>query len=238
MAKSFTSKRTPNGEAAISDTAEHFHQRLYSLEKHYGRHSPESRDSRLILATIHTVAENYGKVESLLAGHLAVFKENPEANPMRMFWALSLLFEAYANLNRIPEAMRISEEGKSIAKKTDASVKDPFLEALVQQAIALEAEGDFVNRRRGFVVALLTLSWYVSHGFDRSHADDHVRDQLQLLFTSYGLDDEQWEWTVKHAHLTKYDFVGLLSILLNQTGLPPTPLEPMMEREPRVNVVR
>ena len=64
-------------------------------------------------------------------------------------WALSLLFEAYVNLNRIPEAVRISNEGNSVAKRTDASARDPFLEALLHQAIALEAKADSKSRQHG-----------------------------------------------------------------------------------------
>jgi hypothetical protein len=190
------------------------------------------------LAALRSVAEHHENVESLLAGNVAALKDNQEANPMWMFWALSLLMEAYANLNRIPEAMLISKEGRAIAKKTDASKKDAFLEVLVQQAIALENEGEPKIRQRGFVVALLTLSWYVSHGFQRSSADAPVQDRLRLLFESYGIRGEEWEWTVKHAHLTRYDFVGLLSILLHHTGLAPVPLKPATRRRPRVMVVR
>jgi hypothetical protein len=110
------------------------------------------------------------------------------------------------------------------------SAPDPLLEALLQRAIALEAKGDMESRQRGFVVALLTLSWYVSHGFERSRADAPVQGQLRILAKSCGLGDEEWEWTVKHAHLTRYDFVGLLSILLHHTGLAPRPLSVVAKR--------
>lgn len=149
---------------------------------------------------------------------------------MWMFWSLSLLFEAYARLNRFSEAVRISDEGRSIAKKTDASAKDPFLEALVQQAIALEADRETESRECGFVVALLTLCWYVSHGFEGLHANAYVKDQLRSLFEAYRIRGDEWEWTVKHAHLTRYDFVGLLSILLPHTGLEPEPLTAVAKR--------
>jgi hypothetical protein len=234
MAKTLARKRSPEAEVVMEDTAEHLLQRAHSLEKQYGWHSPEAWEARLIAAAMYCAVEDYDNVEPLLAGNVAAQKGKEGSNPMWMFWALSLLFEAYANLNRIPEAIRISKEGRSIAKKTDASAKDPFLEALVQQAIALEAKGHLESRQRGFVVALLTLSWYVSHGFDRSRADAPVQDQLHVLFKSYGIGDEEWEWAVKHAHLTKYDFVGLLSTLLPHTGLAPTPLEPVLQRKSRI----
>ncbi len=222
----------------MMDSKEYLRQCSVRAEEQHGRYSTESRTARLILAAIHSVTEDYENVEPLLAGHVAALKGNRESNPMWMFWALSLLFEAYVNLNRIPEAVRISNEGKSVAKRTDASAKDPFLEALLHQAIALEAKADSKSRHHGFVVALLTLSWYVSHGFERSRGNAHVRDQLRLLFDSYGIRGDDWVRTVKRAHLTKYDFVGLLSILLDHTGLVPPPMESMIRRKPRVHVVR
>lgn len=238
MAKSFVSKRTSEGVVVKEDTIEYLRQCSVQAEEQHGRYSTESRMARLILAAMHCATEDYEGVEPLLAGHVAVQKGKDGANPMWMFWALALLFEAYANLNRIPEAMQISKEGRSIAKQTDASAKDPFLEALVHQAIALEAEADSKRRQHGFAVALLTLSWFVSHGFERSRGNAHVPGQLQAPFKSYGLGDEDWKWAVKHAHLTKYDFVGLLSILLHHTGLAPLPFDTVVRRRPRVFQVR
>ena len=46
-------------------------------------------------------------------------------------------------------------------------------------------------------------------------------DRLRLFLKSCGIGGDEWDWTVKHAHLTRYDFVGLLSILLHHTGLAP-----------------
>jgi hypothetical protein len=238
MKKSFVSKRTSEGVAVKEDTIEYLRQCSVQAEELHGRYSTESRMARLILAAMHCATEDYESVERLLTGHVAAQKGRDGANPMWMFWALALLFEAYANLNRIPEAMQISKEGRSIAKQTDASAKDPFLEALVHQAIALEAEADSKSRQHGFAVALLTLSWYVSHGFERSRGNAHVPGQLQALFKSYGLGDEDWKWAVKHAHLTKYDFVGLLSILLHHAGQAPARLEPWMSQRVRVIHVR
>ena len=81
---------------------------------------------------------NRGSSEFILAlvvGPAAALDEDQESNPMLLFWALSLLFEAYVNLNLSREAVLISNVGKSVAERTDASAKDPFLEALLQQAI-------------------------------------------------------------------------------------------------------
>jgi hypothetical protein len=241
MAKSFTSKRTSDGLAAKDRTTVYLRDSLQELDKRCGRHSGEAWKVRVILAAIHCAAGDYEPVVQLITPYVLVEKGKDGTNPMWMFWALSLLFEAYVNLNRIPEAVRISSEGRSIAKKTDASAKDPLLEALVQRAMALEADRESESRQCGFVVALLTLCWYVSHGFEGLRANAYVKDQLRSLFEAYGIRrGDEWEWTVKHAHLTRYDFVGLLSILLHHTGLAPRPLNVVAKRrsQPRIIDVR
>jgi hypothetical protein len=238
MAKSFACRKTPEGVAVMEDTTEHLRQGFNRVEEQYGRHNPETWEARLILAVMHSAAEDYEKVESLLAGYWIAAKGKQGANPRELSWAHALLFETYFKLNRIPEAMRISNEARSLPKEIDPSASDPLLEAFLRRTMVLEAMGDLKSRQRRFVAALMTLCWYVSHGFHRSTADSHVRDQLQVLFKSYGVGDEEWEWTVKHAHLTRYDFVGLLSILLHHTGLAPRPLRVVARRRYRVIEVR
>ena len=238
MAKSFVSRRTPLAEERMEDTAEHHSEYLRSMEREYGRHSPEASMARLILAAHYSAGgQNYGDMESLLCGDLTVAKGDQEANTRRVLWARSLLIEAYFYLNRIAEGMRISNEGKSLSRNIDMSAPDPLLGALLQRAIALGAEGDMESRQRGFVVGLLTLSWYVSHGFERSRADAYVKDQLRSLFEAYRIRGDEWEWTVKHSHLTRYDFVGLLSILLHHTRLVPRPLSVVVKRPRRPRII-
>jgi hypothetical protein len=232
MAKIFTCRRTPQGIAVMEDTMEHLSHSFHRAGKQYGQHSPEAWKVRVILAVIYSAAGDYEHVVSLLGGYVRVEKGKSELKPMWMVWAGDLLVEAYFNLGRIDDVMRIMEQGKSLARRIDPSAADPLLEALLEQAMALEAEGNLKRRERGFVVALLTLSWYVSHGFERSRADDHVKDQLRSLFDAYRISGDEWEWTVKHAHLTRYDFVGLLSSLPPHTGLAPKPLTVVPKRKP------
>lgn len=219
MAKSFVSKRTPQGEAVKKDTIQQLLQHSRGLEKRYGRYSPEAWEARVMLAAMYCATEDYEKVEPLLIGYIAAEKGKEGPNPAWMFWARSLLVDAYFNLNRISEAIRISDQGRSMAKQMDPSATDPLLEMLFQQAMALEAGGDLKGRQGGFVVALMSLCWSVSHGCQRTPFGSALLERLRLFFDSYGIHGDEWKWTVKHAHLTKYNFVGLLSILLDHGGL-------------------
>jgi hypothetical protein len=238
MAKSFVCRRTFEGLTVKDHTVDYFHERARQAEKQYGRYSPEAWEARVIPAAIHCAVEEYEKVEPLLTGYVAAEQGKEGPNPMWMFWARDLLVEACFNLNRIAEAMQISNQGKSMARQMDPSAADPLLEAFLQQATVLEAEGDLKSRQRGFVAALMALCWCISHGFQRTPAGLIVLERLRLFFDSYGIRGDEWEWTVKHAHLTRYDFMGLLSILLHQTGLAPAPLHTVVRRRPRVIEVR
>jgi hypothetical protein len=155
-----------------------------------------------------------------------------------MFWAGTLLVDAYINLGRIPEAMRIKEQGKSIARGFDPSASAPLLETLFEKATGLQAKRHSKSRQRGFVLAFVPLCWSISHGFQGTPFGSALLERLRAFFDSYGIHGDEWEWTVKHAHLTGYDFVGLLSILLHHTGLAPTPLHTVVRRRPRVIEVR
>lgn len=223
MAKSFISKRTLQGQSAMKDAAEYFLQRTRQAEKKCGRYSAEALEAVVLSASIYCASEDYEKTAPSLAGYVAVEKGLEPPNPMWMFWARGLLVETYFNLGRISEAMRISKEGKSMARAVDPSAADPLLEALLEQGTVLKAKGDLKSRQRGFVVGLVALCRSISHGFQRTPFGSAFLERLRLFFNSYGIHEDAWEWTVKHAHLTRYDFAGLLSILLHHTGLTTKP---------------
>ena len=155
---------------------------------------------------------------------MAATKRKQTAHDNEIPWGESLLAEAYFKLNRIPEALRVIREGKHISRRIDSTAKDPLLEAFLQLAWSLEADRDSESRLRGFAAALMTLCWCITYGLHRSSYGFQMLEQLRVHFKSYGIGQVEWEWVVKHAHLTKYDFLGLLSILLTHTHLAPEPV--------------
>jgi hypothetical protein len=226
--------------AVMEDTMEHLSHSFHRASKEYGKHSQEAWKVRAVLAVICSAAGDYEHVVSLLSGFVVAEKGKSELNPMWMLWAKTLLVDAYFRLGHFSEAMRISEQGKPLAEGIDPSATDPLLEEFLEQAMALEAKGDLKRRQRGFVVGVVALCWSISHGVQRTPFGSAFLDRLRLFFDSYGIRGDEWEWTVKHSHLTRYDFVGLLSILLHHTGLAPKPLTvaPKQRRRPRIIEVR
>jgi hypothetical protein len=187
---------------------------------------------------MYRVVEDYEKAKLLLTGYLAGAKAKRTSNPEELFWACFLLAEAYFVMNRIPEALAIICKAKTISRKIDPSTKDPILGALWRLAFSLEVNGDSGCPHMGFAAALMALSWSMTRGLHRSRADAPVLDHLRIYLTSYGIGEEEWKWTVKHAHLTRYDFVGLLSILIHHTNLKTGRVEPMVRQRHHVIEVR
>lgn len=238
MAKALLSKRSPAGMAVKKDTIEHVCQSLKSAEKHHARNDSETLRLSLILGAMYRVVEDHEEAIALLTRYVAAAKKQQAPNVAEMRWAVSLLAECYFELGRIPEGLQVISEGRSLSGKIDSSAKDPLLEGFLQLALRLETKGDTARVRKAFAAALMGLCLCITCGFHRTSSGSQVLERLHSSFKSYGLGDEEWVWAVKHAHLTKYDFVGLLSFLLQHTDPAPSPLAPMMRRRPRVIEVR
>lgn len=132
----------------------------------------------------------------------------------------------------------VSSEAKPLSRAIDPSAPDPVFEALWHLAMSFEAKGDTENRQRGVAIALMALCWSITRGLYRTQWGAQALDYLRLHFSSYGIVLDEWNWLVKHAHLTKYDFIGLLSIVLYNADLSPVSAKSWMKREPRVIEVR
>ncbi len=237
MAKSFVCRRSSTGMAVMTDAISGIYQDLRQAEKQYGRASLEAAELLLILGAAHYIVEDYGKAEGMFARYIEIVKTKLGPNTLEAFHGLGTLAEIYFFLNRFPEAFGLNNEAKSISKKIDPCAYDPMLEALFRRAEGYR-KTDLKSRQRGFVVALMALSLCITRGWHRGSGVAQIVDGLRVIFTSYGMDEEEREWAVKHAHLTRYDFVGLLSILLHHTGLAPTPLHTVARRRLRVIEVR
>jgi hypothetical protein len=202
--------------AALADVIDDVRQDFYFSEEQHGQAAMEKFWFMLILASMYYVSEDYEKAEPLLVRYVATAKESPVSNPAEVFCGLSLLVETYMNLNRISEAIALIKEGKSLCKGIEFFANDPLIEALLQRAAAYKSEGNPQSRQWGFVVGLTALSYCMSTGSYRTSAGAQVLDRLRFFFRSYGIDTQEWEWIVKHAHLSRHDFVGLLSSLFSQ----------------------
>ena len=238
MAKTFFVKRTPEGTKVTANTLACALRHLKKTEKRHGQASRKTVEASLLLAAMYCVVEDYEEAEPLLKRCMATAKNRLPQNADALSWANALLAEAYGAMNRIPEAFLIMNEGKSISRILDHSAPDMMFEALWKLALSFEADHDAESRQRGFVAALMALCWFVTRGLNRSRADAHRQEDLRLHFSLDGIVLDEWRWLIKHAHLTRYDFVGLLSIVLHNADLSPVSVQSWIKREPRVIEVR
>jgi hypothetical protein len=238
MAKTLFAKRTPKGTEVAANTLACALRHLKKTEKRHGQASRKTNEAYLLLAAMYCVVEDYGEAEPLLKKCIATAKNKLPQNADVLFWASSLLAEAYCGLNRILEAMMLTSEMKPLSRSVNPSAPDLVFESLWHLAMSFEAKGDTESRQQGLAVALMALCWSITHGLYRTQWGAQALDHLRLHFSTYGIVLDRWNWLVKHAHLTKYDFIGLLSIVLHNPDPPPVSVKSWMEREPRVIEVR
>ncbi len=234
MSKSFVCRRRPEATAVMMEVIDHCRGSVTRTEKKHGRDGLKTLQALLILAAMYHVLENYEKAEPLLKGHLSAAKRKSVPDSRETVWASTMLAEAYFKTNRIGDAMLITKEARALCGSVDPNRKDPLLSALLQLALSLGAGQDSESRMRGLAAALVALCWCVSHGIHRAPADAQSLESLRHIFGSYGIEHETWEWALKHANLTKYDFLGLLSVLLHGSGLLPSEIKPPKRERVRV----
>ncbi len=216
MGKSFVRSKAPTGMTALADVIDDVRQDFYFSEERHGQAAMETSGLIPVLAAMYYVSEDYKKAEPLLVRFVAEAKQNPVSNAAEVFSGLSLLVETYMNLSRISEAIALIKEGNSLCKTIELSANDPLIEALLQRATAYKSEGNPQSRQWGFVVGLAALSYCISTGSYMMSSGAQVLDRLRFFFRSYGIDTQEWEWIVKHAHMSRHVFFGLLSPLFSQ----------------------
>ncbi len=132
----------------------------------------------------------------------------------------------------------ISSEAKPLSRAFDPSAPDPVFESLWHLAMSFEAKGNTEIRQQGLAVALMALCWSITYGLYRTQWGAQALENLRLHFSSYGIVLNRWNWLVKQARLTKYDFIGLLSIVLHNADPSPVSPESWMKRQPRIIELR
>jgi hypothetical protein len=170
--------------------------------------------------------------------YLIVIKATIWTNTREYLEGLALLFEIYADLNHLNEVARIVDELNCLSRKLGTFLHDPLAEALFRSVRSHEGRTNPDNRQHAFAFALMTLCRCITRGHHTAPSVPALLEGLQAFFKSFGIGEGEWEWVVKHARLNKYDFVGLLSVLLQNMGQVSIPLEPMLRKRVRVIDVR
>jgi hypothetical protein len=237
MAKTFLAKRSSGGIATMMDATDHALKELERVEKRHGQAAKEVTEPVLVLGFLYYLMGDYRSAEPMLLRYVAMAKEHFGQNTRETLEGLGLLFEIYVELSCMGDVARIGNEANAVSRKLRSWPHPPLVEALLLRAERYKQENKPPSRQRGFTFAAMSLCWCITRAFDRNPAGAPVLERLRLFFKSYGIEDE-WEWVVKHARLNKYDFVGLLSILLHHTGLAPEPVVTVARARRRSNGVR
>lgn len=238
MAKRFYCRRTPEGTEVANRALARVRKKLNQIEKRTNRKVRKALEDTLLLATMYYIVQDYENAEPLLKGYLIDAKRVSAQNSMAFFCASSLLAMAYSAMNRIPEAVLVMSGAKHLIRTIDTSVPDPVFQALEIRALSFGGEGNRESRQLGLAVALMALCWSITQGLHRTQRGAQALNNLRLHFSTYGIVLDGWNWLVKHGHSMKYDFIGLLSIVLENADISPVSAKSWMKREPRVIEVR
>lgn len=238
MAKKFLRERTPEVTELTANTLACVRRRLKKTEKRHGALNRKTLKASLLLAAMYCAVEDFEKAEPLLNMCIAIAKNKLSHNADTLFWASNLLAEAYSAMDRIEEAITVLGQMKPFSKAIDPSAPDLVFGSLWHLALSFEAEGKLESRQKGLAVALMALCWSITRGLCRTQWGAQALDHLRLHFSFYGIVLDEWNWLIEHAHLTKYDFIGLLSIVLHNADTAPASGASWMEREPKVHIVR
>jgi hypothetical protein len=90
---------------------------------------------------------------------------------------------------------------------------DPLVVALQDIAVCCKDRGDEVGLRRGFVFAVMALSWCVTCHKARHPARIKMIPHLRELIMSFGISKHAYAWLVRRSDQREHDIVGLLSVI-------------------------
>jgi len=222
MTRLWANRITEAGRTAIEDLIDQVAQDLNQTIETHGEDSIEAAPQRLILASMYYVMEEYGKALPLIQSYLTVCKANLGPTSDEVMCGLGLLSNTLMGADRPEEAFSVIEEIAVAVKQVGhPQVRDTLLDGLKILAEKYQRGDDPKSLQRAFVLALMTLSWCVTvYGKGNPIYDEHF-PHMRTVFEDFRFRGHIWEWLVRRAHQTDNDFVGLISVLMDE-GMFPT----------------
>jgi hypothetical protein len=193
MAKRNT--KSPAGRALMAEVTDNVHQDLCSSEKQHGIDAIQNMVLRWILACLYYVSHKNDKAQAVWARYNFIIGGKPVSKAALVFWGLS--------------------------KGVDLSVYEQLIEAILQRAQAYSRQDSPASVQFAFVMALLALSCCVTTGLNRAPSGTEILTRIRFFLKPYWATKIEWDWIVKHAHVTRHDFVDTLSVLLTHARFAP-----------------
>jgi hypothetical protein len=224
MSRLFANQITDSGREAIQDLIDQVSQDLNPIIKTHGEDSLEAARQRMILASMHYTMEEYEDALPLLRSYLTICRARLAPTSDEVFHGLSLLSNTLMGAGRPEEAFSIIEEIADTVKQFGyQQSRDPLLDGLKELAEKYQPGDDPTSVQRTFVLALMILSWCVTVYGSRSPIYREYLPIMRSVFENFGFTEHLWGWLVKRAHQTDNDFVGLVSVLMEEEMFPSGP---------------
>ncbi|MGO9566348.1 MAG: tetratricopeptide repeat protein [Desulfomonilaceae bacterium] len=218
MAKLFKKRISPVGRGAIGDAREIASEALENAAETYGEDSVQAANSVLVLASIYYLNEDYGLAVPLFESYVNIVTRELGPESREVFDGLCHLINAYIGLGDHTDLLSITKRVSHVLKtlqETGGMDKDtdPLVMALLEIAVSCKDKGDEVSLRRGFVFAVMALSWCVTTQKACDVARVKIIPRLRELIMSFGIHRHGYAWLLRRSDQREHDFVGLLSVI-------------------------
>lgn len=203
----FERRRTEHGTRTIEDQID----QLYT--------GPAAGKYGWMPAIIYLLTRQYDKALSEAQRYLTTIEEIRGNNAEEMACGLLILKLIYTHLKRSEEAASLDEKFESIRNSIgDIPIHQIVTEALYEMAADYQRQDDPRSNQRAFVMACVTLALSVLM-YER-HLPMDLMTRLFLLFQSFGFTQNQWGWLTRRCDFRSTDFVGLISVLIDEGMFP------------------
>jgi hypothetical protein len=224
MTKLFEKMITEAVRQAMADLTDHAAHAWSQAMTTYGSDSIEAAHKGLILASIHYVNGEHKRVDSLVRDYVYAAEETYGPLSSEVLSGLFLLSNNYVGWGRLEDSRCVLDRVKFVAERCRLS-RDSVLEGLCDFAERCDSAEDPTNKRRGFMLFLLALSWCCRYS-PEGQVYNEFAPRLQRAFEAYGFVEEKWQWLVQRSKYNLNDLVGLMSILLENQVLPSASMLP------------
>jgi hypothetical protein len=200
MKRLFAKRRTVSGRKAIEDLG-------------------ETVKVRWMPALIHLLSGENEQSLLLAQNYLDQSVETHGGHSKEIACGLFLLSLNYRVLGRSEELGATERRYDSIKNQIrDAPTPVTMLQALHDLAVSYQRQDDPESTQRAFLSALVALSLLVS--VHKSFPQTDLMELFYRLFHSLGFPGNRWEWLLRRCDFIRTDFVGLVSVLIDEGLFP------------------
>jgi hypothetical protein len=198
--KLFARQRTERGRSIIEDWA-------------------ENTKTLWMRVFIYLLTGEYEKALSLGQAYLAANQEIHADNVEEVGCGLAVLKLIYTHMTLPEEAASVDERFESIRDQIgDVPIFRRMIDAFYDLAVAYQGQDDPRNDQRAFLSAFAALALSVS--VYKRLLPPELMGRLFVFFQDLGFPRNRWGWLTRRANFLHTDFVGLVSVLIEEGLFP------------------